>query len=107
MTVITLDYDDVVLKRVYEDCMQLLMCRGEADDTLTIKQSSPNHYHAVFVFKRIIPFPQALEDARRTGCSKEYLDRVEKVGYFCIRTSRKSDGTPEPKLALMVIKGEV
>jgi len=103
MTTIPLDYDNRSLGFVAIDAAQLMRA-AEPGDSLEIRESSPDHYHILYQTARELAFKESMSIALTTNCSKDYLIRVGKVGYFCIRTSKKSDGTPEPKVIIRMTR---
>jgi hypothetical protein len=105
MSIITLDYDDVSKDFVIDDAEDLLMNVLPDKAEMHVSESSLNHYHVEFRTVEELTFAECVSIARKSKCSKDYIDRVEKIGYFAIRTTRKSDGTPAPREILSIING--
>jgi len=87
-----MDYATVV-----DDATRLFGEYFGCGDTLTINQSSDNHFHAIFTSKRIMGLDECLRIGYQSASSKEYLRRCAEIGYFAVRTTGKSDGTGAPR----------
>lgn len=99
MSTITLDYDDVTYEYV-KGQIQAMVEREKAligFVAVRITQSSSRHFHAKILTRQDVPFDVQVAIAERSGCSQEYVRRVRELGYFTIRTTHKSDGTPAPR----------
>jgi len=101
---ITLDYDDIDYKEVWDDVLARYEEERGVVRGFEIYESSPRHFH-VRLHVTVASLSEQMEIAWRTECSKEYLERVKDIGYWTIRTTAKSDGTPSPRLKVMLTEG--
>ena len=100
---ITLDYDDKSYEEVLDDAIDL-MKQFDSIVGWEIFESSENHYHTR-INHADLSFQEQVKIAVASHCSTEYLKRVAELGYFTIRTTAKSDGTPAPRLRCAMITG--
>lgn len=84
--VLMLDYDDEPLEAVQSD---LETIPGPS----VLVHSSPGSWHVYGLALR--PFEDAIEEARSTNASSEYVDEMDRRGVFTLRTGAKVDDRGE------------
>lgn len=93
--VIFLDYDDASLARVVDDLMSLRLRYPIL--TWDIFESSPGNHHVVITLNKALSFAERLDIAFSTSCSEDYLERVERDGFFHRRVSCRAGHNQRPR----------